>query len=250
MQANIPTAICLDDVIEGAINFRDLGGYSTQNGGTVRRGLVYRSGMTQHITENGLRDLAAELGIRTVVDLRSAHELELDGLARFDSVGIVHRHAPVMSGAVHSPAASAESMRQLLSGELTWATQYMGMVASGGEAFRALFETLAEGGTPLVFQCAGGRDRTGVAAALLLATAGVDDDAIEYLVPHRAHFARFRDSAGMTAEEFERLTATRGNAMEEFLAALRKAYGSTAGYLSAIGVDDQTLTKVRDNLVS
>src|SRR5690606_41263416 len=62
--------------LEGGANFRDLGGYQTVDGKTVRRGLLYRSGVMTHLTEADQAYLQ-KIGIDTVVDLRSREELEL-----------------------------------------------------------------------------------------------------------------------------------------------------------------------------
>jgi len=59
--------------IDGVINFRDLGGYQTEDGGTVCWGKVYRSAQLDRMTEQGVQDMAA-LGIKTVVDLRFGEE--------------------------------------------------------------------------------------------------------------------------------------------------------------------------------
>ncbi|MBO0685222.1 MAG: tyrosine-protein phosphatase, partial [Candidatus Dormibacteraeota bacterium] len=59
--------------IEGAVNFRDLGGYRTSDGRTVRPGLVYRSGMLGRLTDAGVDELAG-LGLRLVVDFRTTAE--------------------------------------------------------------------------------------------------------------------------------------------------------------------------------
>jgi protein-tyrosine phosphatase len=59
--------------IEGVINFRDLGGYQTEDGFTVRWGKMYRSAQLDRMTEQGAKDMAA-LGIKTVIDLRFSDE--------------------------------------------------------------------------------------------------------------------------------------------------------------------------------
>ena len=86
---------CLDAVVEGAVNLRDLGGFRTHDGLAVRPGRVYRSGMMQHITPAGLAALRDTFGIRTVVDLRNAQELEADGVSPFEDHGIAWRSVPI-----------------------------------------------------------------------------------------------------------------------------------------------------------
>ncbi len=65
---------CLDAAVDGAVNFRDLGGHRA-GAQRVRHGLLYRAAMTHEIAEDGLRTLVEHYGLRTVIDLRYAEEL-------------------------------------------------------------------------------------------------------------------------------------------------------------------------------
>ena len=243
----------LDDTIEGAVNLRDIGGLPAR-GGRVRRRLVYRSGMMHHISEGGLAALAGELGVRTVIDLRSESEIESDGLSPFGEHGIAHRHLPVHGSHALDEHAQAERMRQFLEGTVAWGDAYLSMASERGEVFRAFFEILAEpGGLAAVFHCSGGRDRTGIAAALLLATLGVGDEVIAadyartgaHLKRHVPRFARYIDGAQLTQEQFAILVETSGSDILAFLSALKAEHGSVGGYLDAIGVPTATRASVR-----
>ena len=69
--------------LDGQPNFRDIGGYTANDGRQVRWGTVYRSGELNKLSDRDL-DRLAELGIRTVVDLRSEAEIAYDAVQAAD----------------------------------------------------------------------------------------------------------------------------------------------------------------------
>jgi protein-tyrosine phosphatase len=122
-----------------------------------------------------------------------------------------------------------------------FADRYMEMLEVGRPAITAAVRLLAEPGRlPAVFFCAAGKDRTGVVAALLLSSLGVDDEAItaDY---HTSHRMIERPNALYDAPEA---------AMLEFLDRVRRLHGDAAGYLRASGVADEVLERLRAALIS
>jgi protein-tyrosine phosphatase len=247
---------CLDAEIDGAVNFRDVGGQAGPV--RVRRGLVYRSGMTHTLTDAGLRALAERYGLRTVIDLRSDEELAGDGRAPFARVGVRHVHAPVFRATDLTREEREARFAEMRAGTYDWAAAYAGMLEVGGPAYRRMFETLATtDALPAVFQCAAGRDRTGVAAALLLDVIGVDHDTIArdyaltgvHLRPHADRFRGQSNRMSMSSEELARLLDTSEAAMTRFLGTLTHRYGSAAGYLASVGVAASTLMAVCERLL-
>jgi protein-tyrosine phosphatase len=247
---------CLDAEIEGAVNFRDLGGLPAA-GGRLRPGRLYRAGMTHHIAPAGLRLLAGWYGLRTVLDLRTPDELAA-GLAPWAAAGIAHLHVPVL---VSTDAASETARLRsaaVRSGAVDWADLYVRMLTDGAAAFRRVFATLARpDALPAVVHCAGGRDRTGVVAALVLAALGVDDGVIaaDYartgalLRPHVDRFAPQQERRRLSREAMLRLLATEAEVMLRLLEALRSRHGTPAAYLESIGVGAETVGAVRLALV-
>lgn len=247
---------CLDAHIEGAVNFRDLGGYAAGEG-RVRPGLLYRSGMTHGISSAGLRVLRERLAIRTVIDLRAPREAHQEGIAPFHALGIARHGVPVVSAALPDD----EFRRQItarFSGTFDWAASYRRMLDEGQATFRYVCEVLTEpGALPAVIHCTAGRDRTGVVAALLLAVLGVADAEIArdyalsgaYLRPHLPRFARLAEQAGIDAERLARVLDTSEEAMAACLAYLRARYGSAEAYLRAAGVSAERLHRLRTLLL-
>jgi protein-tyrosine phosphatase len=177
--------------IEGVINFRDLGGYQTEDGFTVRWGKMYRSAQLDRMTEQGAKDMAA-LGIKTVIDLRFSDETrryptmrhavpDADILSWHDESddnggdkGEAIKRLWQQSLDSNDPAQVREAMR----------LNYPKKLYSHQAIYKKMLMRLIDQQTPLVFHCAAGKDRTGVAAALILSLLGVSDELIieDYLL--------------------------------------------------------------------
>jgi protein-tyrosine phosphatase len=159
--------------LTGGSNFRDLGGYSTADGRTVRRNAVFRSAHLGGLTDAD-RAALGRLGVRTIVDLRGVAEAAetphaIDGLrCRVVGAHIEPGVGDRIRGAVADGRATPHLMMEFLTDHYR---DYPRRCAPG---FRTLFATLSDGThRPLVFHCTAGKDRTGFASALLLSLLGV-----------------------------------------------------------------------------
>jgi protein-tyrosine phosphatase len=159
--------------LEGGSNFRDLGGYRTKDGRTVRRGAVFRSAHLGNLTSID-RAALGRIGVRTIVDLRGVNEAaatphRVDGIdCRIVGAHIEPQLGDKIQVAVADGSASPHLMMQFLTEHYR---DYPHRCAPG---FRTLFATLSDGThRPLVFHCTAGKDRTGFASALLLTLLGV-----------------------------------------------------------------------------
>ena len=177
--------------IEGVINFRDLGGYVTEDGRKVKWGQVYRSAQLDRLSDKGI-DVMTKMDIRSVIDLRfsdetqryptikkavpnaqiSAWEDELEPIETTGSDDIQRSWKASLE--TNDPAQVREAMR----------VNYPKKLYSHRAIYRKMLLQLAKGQLPLVFHCAAGKDRTGVAAALLLSLLGVSNEQIvqDYLL--------------------------------------------------------------------
>lgn len=154
--------------LEGGVNFRDLGGYRSDDGRCIRWGLLFRSGVMHGLT---LSDYAylGDLGIVTVCDLRSAQERESPALAW------PHPGAPKIVSSVYDASAINLDMKvaSLDAALAMMAASYVEMTAVLARHQRAMYEQLLRGRAPLAFLCSAGKDRTGVVTAILLSVLGV-----------------------------------------------------------------------------
>jgi protein-tyrosine phosphatase len=155
---------------EGIWNFRDLGGYPSASGGTTRSGLVYRSDSLHLLTTRDL-ELFDRLGIQAIYDLRRDDE-------RAEYPG-PRPHVPLSIYGGNLPGVDPSTLLDREAGERWLSDDYRGMLANAGPTFGRLFTELAgPAAGPAVFHCMGGKDRTGMASALLLSWLGVDRDTV------------------------------------------------------------------------
>ena len=154
------------DGLEGATNFRDFGGWPTQDGRSVRTGLLYRSNALTQVSENDRRVLDG-LGVRVIYDLRSRSEREAaptdwtpEGLA-VRTFRPRHKRRLADMAADYPP--DAAGVRRLMH------DFYSDLPFVYAPVIAAVIEGIAEGGAPCIVHCSAGKDRTGIVCALLLA---------------------------------------------------------------------------------
>jgi protein-tyrosine phosphatase len=192
--------------LSGGHNFRDIGGYATADGRQVAHGKVYRSGNLARLTDDD-HALLAPLGLKLIIDLRSTHEraklpsrlptgVPLEIWAR-DHQGST---ADLVSALTAPGATPADSRAQMLA-------IYRELPYEQAESYRALYLRIAAGDLPLLFHCAVGKDRTGIAAAFLLDLLDVPRERVieDYLLTERF----YAQNMGFVARDFSS-TAMRG----------------------------------------
>jgi protein-tyrosine phosphatase len=237
--------------LDGALNFRDLGGYATDRG-TTTRGKLYRSDALSGLTERDVSVLL-DLGLKTVVDLRHAREL-VESPGVFATHATVHYHQqPVLTLDPSDLAPHERLMR------LDFAAHNIAMARQSAATFAFLFQLLADADSyPLVFHCAGGRDRTGVAAALILTAAGVSREDIltdylvsnDYLVPLMARMSTDYLAHGIDPEPIMANLHLRESYLVALLDMLDNDFNGIDGYLDSIGVSQADLATFRSVFVA
>ncbi|MEM9566486.1 MAG: tyrosine-protein phosphatase [Actinomycetota bacterium] len=171
------TAQPLDRVgpqLDGVYNFRDLAGVAPApiDGRPLAPGRLFRSDGL-HRAPIDQQSLLLDVPVANVIDLRTSAEIEREG--RFSADGITWRHAPILESLADFLSADAgDGSVDLL------CRHYEHMIAANAEALAMALGAVADSVErgPTVFHCTAGKDRTGVVAALVLASVGVDDDAI------------------------------------------------------------------------
>ena len=217
--------------LEGAPNFRDLGGQPTENGMVVRSRLVYRSGHLAHLTDDDHK-LLSGMGIRTIVDFRLPYEREMSGRDRLP------RNANYVLIPIGDPTTAPHVRRAFEHGDFSTLSDLAEHNRSlirdyAAEIGRLLVMVSKSENLPMVFHCIGGKDRTGIAAALLLSILGVSQSTVcdDYLRSNR-HLHR------AVAEQIEVLerVASNGTASprtDENLIALRRFFVLEEEYIEA-----------------
>ena len=172
--------------LRNSTNLRDLGGYRAADGRRVRFGRVFRSGSLALLSDADL-DAIAALGLRTVCDLRGAHERErapnrLPPGARAEILPIEPTVGASLRDLLEREEATGEDVHSLL------ARAYAAYAGEHLPRYRQLFARVLDADAlPLLFHCSAGKDRTGFGAALLLTALGVPRDTIveDYLATNR-----------------------------------------------------------------
>ncbi|MFI8960749.1 tyrosine-protein phosphatase [Streptomyces sp. NPDC053493] len=235
-------------------NFRDLGGYRTADGGSVRWATLYRSDSLAKLAGPGpdaRADLERfrELGIATVIDLRYPWEIEAKGRLPATEPQTWHNLS-----IEHRPYDQAEIDPDLDPWRYL-ADRFAEVALDGAAELREALEIIAAAEGPLVFHCASGKDRTGLLAALVLALLGVPDEEIlaDFALTELATERLVADwKAAHPGRELRWPGYGRAPAeiMRLVLADLRARYGSVHAYATGhVGLDPAVVTALRARLV-
>ena len=249
--------------LEGAANARDLGGLPTDDGGKTVTGRLLRSDNLQELTPADITKLTGELGLTTVVDLRSTAELHSEGPAPLDDVSSVeHRHHPVLpeEGLATDAVADvlltrSERDRSRYPGNALTG-HYLGYLEDRPDQVVDALRSVARADGAALVHCAAGKDRTGVVVALALRVAGVRPDAItaDYAATGDRTgplLARLRRSVTYSADVNRKpddAHKPQAGTMTAFLAELDSRFGGAAAWLTAHGMSEEDLTRLRDKL--
>lgn len=170
-------------VFAGGNNFRELGGYSADEGKTVRWGQIYRGSSTALLTSSADRAKLDALGLRLILDLRSAEEARQQPDYVPDGARLVRLCALCADDGYEIAFGPGDIERLeesigLKDGEPGFAQMMYRKMLFGNKAFKELFRALEAGEAPILFHCSAGKDRTGVAAMLILLALGASDETI------------------------------------------------------------------------
>jgi protein-tyrosine phosphatase len=163
--------------LEGAPNFRDLGGMATLDGRKVRARTLFRSEGPAHFTAGDVAKLSG-LGIRTVCDLRSDGERKMHPNSWCSTEALLNVDINIDLRVSGNQAWDLVRANPTVAGGRAAMTHnYRGLGLAMAEPFRTLVDHMLDrNGTPIMIHCTGGKDRTGVIVALLLHALGVPAD--------------------------------------------------------------------------
>ncbi|HEX5793779.1 MAG TPA: tyrosine-protein phosphatase, partial [Rheinheimera sp.] len=241
--------------LQGGVNFRDLGGYRTEDGRAVVWGKLFRSGTMSDLTSADYQYLS-KLGIKTFCDFRSSEE-------RSEEPTQYKEFAPAAQMLTQD-----YSMRDMMNDSFTKAltqlkTREQALLAFGSfyrkglttyaGQFRDMFAQLLQNKAPLSFNCSAGKDRTGMAAALVLSALGVPRDVVvaDYALSEQAYDFGLREIKKRMAAQQDKGTESPHNQLfaqlprdviqvfmgtdpaliEAFFQQIEQDYGSVANYL-------------------
>lgn len=244
-------------VLSPPANLRDLAGMAI-DGGVLQPGLAIRSDDLSTITEEDAEPLVAG-GLTSVIDLRTPAEVAATGRGVLADRPVAYHHLPLMNsiGQSASPRTPGIGMNHHEMGEM-----YLRMVESAAPQLATALSIIALSPGTTAFHCAGGRDRTGVVAAMLLLALGASDEDIvaDYTVTGSNQVGIMERTApvmegllaslGMDLKAMTR-ALSEGDpsdmrvSMEFLLAQLRDRYGDPLRPLRDAGLGNDTILRLR-----
>ena len=237
---------------EGCFNFRDIGDYHNQDGQKVKKGLYFRAGRQDRMTDKDLAQLS-ELNISTQIDLRKQEEVLDQGRGPLEAMGANYINIAVI------PEGGSDKLNKLVGDTGISGKRYLGYLEFGPTSWLRLFGILAEqDNLPVLLHCTAGKDRTGVSTAFLLSVLGVSREVIEadYLLTNldTERQADFIESTvgypeGYDREKMITIAGVPQDAMKDFLDGVESKWGSVVEYLQKIGITQDQMNKIRDNFL-
>ena len=245
----------------GGNNFRELGGYEADEGKHVKWGQIYRGIPTGLLTGAADRKLLDSLGLRLILDLRSESEAAEqpdyvpDGARLVRICGLCHPDGSEIS---FSPGDIEKLLKGKKDEEHNLADAMYEQMLFRNKAYKELFRALEAGETPILFHCSGGKDRTGVAAMLILLALGASDETIcqDFVRTNVCRRPELEKIWAAHAEEIEAhpeqkqfyqgIAGVHPESAPFVLDTIRKEYGTTDAYLEAeYGLTPARLMRLR-----
>ena len=258
--------------LEGATNVRDVGGWSTPANESVRKAALYRSDRLNNLTEDDQAELA-DRGIRTVIDFRAIAEIERDpsrlwhGVINVISLPIEERPYPASQASGTQPMAQPMALlERILSHQITaiseaeMAEVYKNLLSDNAAQFANFVTLVADTDNwPLLYHCTAGKDRTGLATALVHELCGVDRSQVldEYCVTNEqrsnkrlAELAETFEQANIDVEAIKPLLTAPRAVLAAALTHLDENYAGVEGFLLNQGeMDSAVPAQLRLNLL-
>jgi len=254
-------------VLEGAPNFRDIGGYKTKEGRTVKTGIIYRSGEFPRLTDEDVTKLD-ELGIKTVVNFLEQSEIDFRGRDRLPE-GTKEVHLPIsgeVAGEIVDDLIAARKDGDFSKIPVSINPDVHRLLVNEGKEPYAKFlrEVIAANGEPLAYHCSHGVHRTGTATAILLSILGVPWDTIrdDYLLSNdyraaenKKRIAQLDDLAGQNPDvtdrkanlaNIEAFYILQGDYIDASYDEIIKEYGSVDAYVrEGLGLTPEDIKQLR-----
>lgn len=257
-------------VIDGAFNFRDLGGYRNRQGQQVRWGRVFRSGHLSGITPEGLQAIN-HLGLSHIHDFRIGHEQKayptlLENVVRYEHYQMDFASLEQVINLAHKEQLSAQGAYKLM--QQGYIDAVRDLASNLGDFLKQLSNTSKE--AVIGFHCMAGKDRTGIAAASFLMALDVPEETIveDYLLTQQhldhEHILDFvyelvrskvLEALGHVPPCVERSALRPYCVADEgyitsFLSTLKQDFGSKEGYLSdGLGLTTEDVHQLRNNFL-
>ncbi len=239
--------------LQGAINFRDVGGYTTTDGRHVKWGKIYRSATLDKLTSEDLKKIQ-NLSVNYVADFRGPYEVKQapDKLPQ----GLTRVSLPAGSENIGDSNYMKSIMKNMALGD-SFIVGFYSNTTSFKNRYKPVFEELLQlnKDSALLFHCTAGKDRTGIAAALILYALGVSKDTImqDYLATNyyrsaenERAIAGMVKNYGLNETVATSMMAAKANYLDATFKSIIRQYGSVDNFLATeMGMDKKKIKKLR-----
>ena len=236
--------------LQGPLNYRDLGGYTTRDGRTVRWRTLFRSDGIHSMTAGDVEQVYGNLGVVSRIDLRTEREVERSGPGPAVPPSVKYHHIPFIQWQTGTPTGQEDPEARLTD-------TYLRIIReSGGQIAKAVTTLAAEEGLPAVFHCSAGKDRAGICTAVVLGLLGVDEPDImdDYSLTSKSIGAIIARLGTLPGNEHmqtlpPQFFAIQPKAMGAVLTELRSVHGGVESYVKSHGVSEGALAQLRRSLL-
>lgn len=254
-------------------NARELGGYKTRDGKTVREGVLLRSAALTEASREELDSLVKDYRLAAIVDMRASYELEeepepvVDGVAQYnfkimDEQMMAQRAAGIYNVLKSPDVDPVTRMTAILEAGVISDQMYVEFLQgeTGKAGFRDFFRVLLETpeGSSVLWHCTNGKDRTGVAAMLVLGVLNVDEETImedfmltnvffeEEITQMRKQLSAYIQDEAMLDELMVTGRGVSAPYMQNAINYIKDNYGDIPGYVKAeLGLTDADIAKLQ-----
>lgn len=236
--------------LQGAVNFRDIGGYKTREGKKVKWGKIYRSGEINKLTAEDII-LLEKRNITTDIDFRGLDESK-------KAPDVIWKERKYIRCGAGSEAVQnwMQAMKNIQNGD-SLMISYYAKIDSLGLRYATLFQQLLtqKENEALVYHCTAGKDRTGIATALVLYSLGVPKEIIwddyeasnYYRLSDNNRLIQMIAAFGITKNVAESMIAVKASYLDATWNALIKKYGSIDAFLSKeLGIGEKEKAILRE----
>jgi protein-tyrosine phosphatase len=231
--------------LTGTYNIRDLGGYKTRVGTQTHWRKLLRADSLHNLSPEA-RDELLKLGVKTVIDLRNADELEQSPNPFANHDGVKYLNVPLFAGLARA-GTQPSNLIQI----------YQTALEHSQDEFRTVLRQIAESDGVTLFHCTAGKDRTGLIAALILGTLEVSDQQIiedyaltsTYIQPLLETLREDAIAKGYNLDWYNQLLTSEPNTMQVTLEHLQTKYGGARDYLEMLGLELE-IENLRRNMLN
>jgi|SRR6185312_1655347 len=233
--------------LEGASNFRDLGGYRAGDNRSLRWRQIFRSNHLGHLTEADIR-VVRGLGVKSAFDFRGVDERKVAACV----IPEINVHSLPIEPTVVAALRAKLQARSLSSADALeiMRESYRGYVRTNTHSYRELFTQLLEKREPVVIHCTAGKDRTGFACALVLHALGVPASVIseDYLLTNRFYRRDPNSAPDLPTDVRQAIGSVDSSFLAAGFDAVNAQYGDLEGYFRdglGLGTVERTELKAR-----